>query len=109
MKRRNDRPTSLEVSAMRRLLFLVFCGSLNFVQLQAQHPGSKGTCNCDVLLEQAVIYDLTNDDRAEATFRSVALANGKECPEVFLKLGMNLSHNLKFKEAAEMLRTYIQR
>jgi len=93
------------------ILFVLFallgCGSPS-TRTQAQRNPTT-TCNCDALLEQAEIYDLTNDSRAEATFRSVALTNGKECPEVFLKLGMNLSHNLKFKEAAEMLRIYLQR
>ncbi|HKO45274.1 MAG TPA: hypothetical protein VJU84_18515 [Pyrinomonadaceae bacterium] len=62
--------------------------------------------NCEALLEQAETYDITNDSRAEAAFRTVALAHGKKCPEVFLKLSMNLSHSLKFNEAAEMLRVY---
>lgn len=91
------------------ILFVLFaslgCGSLS---TQAQ-SNPKATCNCDELLEQAEIYDMTNDARAEATFRSVALTNGQECPEVFLKLGMNLSHNLKFREAAEMLQMYVKR
>jgi tetratricopeptide (TPR) repeat protein len=90
-------------------LLLFWFLSVGLVRATVQdHKELEDTSDCAAKLEQAEIFEMANDARAEAEFRSVVRTKGNHCPDAFLKLSQNLSRNLKLREAAEMLDVYVK-
>jgi tetratricopeptide (TPR) repeat protein len=96
---------------MKSMIFVIFVllGSGEISGQSRNAKNLKTTSDCDRALESAEIYEITNNPQAEAAFRSIAATSGNKCPRVFLELSENLTRNLKFREAAEMMRAYVRR
>jgi tetratricopeptide (TPR) repeat protein len=87
---------------------LIFLGSCQ-VFVWGQTPSrSRASANCESQLEQARLYEMTEDPRAESEFRRLLAATGNKCADAFLELSQHLSRHLKFREAAAALKPYLR-
>src|SRR5438067_5104506 len=74
----------------------------------AQASDISRATDCEAKLEQARIYEMSDDPRTESEFRMVLAVNGDRCPDAFLDLSFHLRDKLKFREAAAVLKEYLR-
>lgn len=65
--------------------------------------------DCNAHLERARSYEIVNDKRAEREFKSALTDGGTNCPSALFELSQHFSRRLRFNEAAEALKNYIER
>ncbi len=90
---------------LRSLLFLIVF-VLGFV-VCGQRGNEINDCNAH--LERARSYEIVNDKRAEREFKAALNDGGTNCPLALFELSQHFSRRLRFHEAAEALKNYIER
>lgn len=75
-------------------------------QALPQTPGISSDCLRH--LEAARLYEVQNDQRAEQEFKLALAGSKKKCRAAFLEYSQSLKRNLRFREAANVLQSYIK-